>query len=143
MRASAGVWAGARVAKAVLMRPLKSHAARTEGSLNGADGESLTVQCGTVLVLCLVSGLRWLFWLPVVGTLVLVLFGYCLLARTLSLFPWNRRETLSLGLLRRTYLTPPTPGRANHGLPGRPAASSRCADEAAVGSPIYRGAQRF
>ena len=51
--------------------------------------------------------MRWLYWLPVVGTFALVIFGYCLLARVLSLLPWNLREPHSLGLWRRTFFSAP------------------------------------
>jgi hypothetical protein len=44
------------------------------------------------------------------GTTVRVAFDYCLLARTLSLMPWNRRQPLTLALVWRTYATPPVKG---------------------------------
>ncbi|MFZ0709070.1 MAG: hypothetical protein WAM53_03435 [Terrimicrobiaceae bacterium] len=40
-----------------------------------------------------------------------------LMARILSLVPGNRTEPTSLDLIRRTFLTPPALGNANHGLP--------------------------
>jgi hypothetical protein len=58
-----------------------------------------------------------LFWLPAFGTLIMVLFGYCLLARTLSLLPWNRREPLSWQAVRRTFLSKPVKGNILQGLP--------------------------
>lgn len=60
-----------------------------------------------LLALCFLPQLRWLFWLPTVGTVVMLVFGYCLMARTLSLLPWNRTEPLTLGLLRRTFISAP------------------------------------
>src|SRR5690349_9866154 len=33
-----------------------------------------------LLLLCLVPMLHWLFWLPAVGTVGLLVFGYCLMA---------------------------------------------------------------
>ena len=42
---------------------------------------------------------------PVVGTFALVIFGYCLTARVLSLLPWNRAEPITIDLLRRTFLS--------------------------------------
>lgn len=60
-----------------------------------------------LLALGLLPGLDWLYWLPAAGTLALLLFGYCLLARTLSLLPWHRYEPLTPGLLRRTFLSRP------------------------------------
>jgi hypothetical protein len=77
-----------------------------------------------LLVLGLVPGLRWLYWLPAVGTVALLLFGYCLMARLLSLLPWNRTEKLSFGAVRKVLFTPPMPGNARHGLP-----SGGCADQ--------------
>ena len=60
-----------------------------------------------LLVLSYVPQLRWFYWLIVVGTGALLVFGYCFVARTLSLLSWNRVEPLSLDLLRRTYLSVP------------------------------------
>jgi hypothetical protein len=37
----------------------------------------------------------------------LLAFGYCLMARTLSLLPWNRDERMTLDLVRRTFLNAP------------------------------------
>lgn len=58
-----------------------------------------------------------LFWVPAIGTATMVFFGYCPLARILSLMPWNRREAFSLGLLRRTFLSAPIRGNVLQGLP--------------------------
>ena len=60
-----------------------------------------------LLMVCFVPEMRWLYWLPTVGTFALVIFGYCLMARMLSLFPWNRQEEISVDLLRRTFLSRP------------------------------------
>jgi hypothetical protein len=70
-----------------------------------------------LLILCQVLFLGWLYWVPTVGTFALVLFGYCLMARILSLLPGNRTEPMSLDLIRRTFLTPPALGNVHHGLP--------------------------
>jgi hypothetical protein len=70
-----------------------------------------------LLILCQAPSLGWLCWVPTVGTFALVFFGYCLMARILSLLPGNRAESMSLNLLRRTFLTPPVPGNVHHGLP--------------------------
>lgn len=45
-------------------------------------------------------------WLQLVGLSVRLTLEYCLLARTLSLMPWNRRVPLSCALIYRTYMTP-------------------------------------
>jgi hypothetical protein len=60
-----------------------------------------------LLIICFWSPIRWLFWLPAVGTFALVIFGYCLMARMLSLLPWNCTESVTADLLRRTYLSRP------------------------------------
>jgi len=49
-----------------------------------------------LLVLALLPPLRWLYWIPAIGTLAQVLFGYCFLARCLSLMPWNRNGPLNI-----------------------------------------------
>lgn len=61
--------------------------------------------------------LHLLFWLPAIGTTAQVLFGYCPLARCLSLLPWNRTEDFSLDLVKRTFLSPPVRGNILQGLP--------------------------
>jgi hypothetical protein len=63
-----------------------------------------------ILLAALLPPLNWLYWLPAIGTTALVLFGYCPLARILSLMPWNRRQPLSWLLVRWTFLTPPVKG---------------------------------
>lgn len=64
-----------------------------------------------LLGICFVPQMRWLYWLPMLGTFALVIFGYCLLARMLYLLPWNREEPLSMSLLRRTFLSRPNLSR--------------------------------
>jgi len=94
------------------------------------------VQIRVAFTLCLICyltpGFQWMFWVPLLGILALVLFGYCLMARMLSLMPWNRTEPLSGGLVRRTFLVGPVIGRAEHGLPSVPSGISICEMEASV-----------
>jgi hypothetical protein len=45
-----------------------------------------------------------------VGVNAMLVFDYCLLARLLSLAPWNRGGRLTLALLRRTFLSAPVRG---------------------------------
>jgi hypothetical protein len=71
----------------------------------------LRVACGILLAICFIPALRWLYWLPTVGTYALLIFGYCLMARLLSLLPWNRTEVLSLDLLLRTFTSRPSLAR--------------------------------
>lgn len=70
-----------------------------------------------LLVIALPEPLQFIYWIPTVGTWAQVLFGYCLMARTVSLLPWNRNEELSLSLLKRTFLSAPVRGNILQGLP--------------------------
>jgi hypothetical protein len=63
--------------------------------------------------------LQFIYWIQLAGTWAMVLFGYCPLARFLSLMPWNRTQRFSLSLLARTFLSPPVTGSILQGLPGR------------------------
>lgn len=53
---------------------------------------------------------RFICWIPTIGTWVMVLFGYCAMARTVSLAPWNRVTPLSIALLKQTFLSAPVRG---------------------------------
>lgn len=70
---------------------------------------AFSVQVRVAYVILLVLGqwppLHWILWVQLIGTSVRVLVGYCLLARSLSLLPWNRFEPFSMALLRRTYVS--------------------------------------
>ena len=70
---------------------------------------SFPVQVRMTYVLLLSLGLwpplHWIHLMLVIGTSARVLSGYCLLARVLSLTPWNRAEPLSAALVRRTFLS--------------------------------------
>lgn len=70
-----------------------------------------------MLIVFLWPPLNSLYWIPAIGTLAQVLFGYCTLARCLSLMPWNRREPMSMDLVRRTFLSRPVKGSVMQGLP--------------------------
>jgi len=66
-----------------------------------------------LLIICLFPPMRWIYWVPAVGTFALVIFGYCLMARMLSLLWWNRAEPITVDLLRRAFLSRPRlPDRA-------------------------------
>lgn len=62
--------------------------------------------------------LRALWWIQLAGTSAIVLFDYCLLARAISLLPWNRRGPLTARLVGRTFLAPPQKGNSLQGLSG-------------------------
>lgn len=63
-----------------------------------------------LLLVAYLEPLRLLYWVPTIGTWALVLVGYCPMARIVSLLPWNRTEAFSLGLVKRTFFSPPVRG---------------------------------
>lgn len=73
------------------------------------DVTSFPVQVRAAYVLMLLAGLwgpfQWIHWMLLAGTSARLLVGYCLLGRTLSLAPWNRRFPLTLPLIKRTFLS--------------------------------------
>ena len=87
-----------------------------------------------LLIICFFSPTRWLYWLPVVGTFALVIFGYCLMARMLSLLPWNRTEAITADLLRRTFLSRPKLVDQVDSVSSTGCAAGLCSIEAQVGS---------
>lgn len=87
-----------------------------EGSFS-AFPVQVRVAYTAMLALALWEPMNWLFWVPAIGTPAQVLFGYCSLARCLSLLPWNRREPLSMALVHRTFLSKPVQGSVLQGLP--------------------------
>lgn len=70
-----------------------------------------------LLLVSLPGPMQWLYWVPTVGTWAQVLFGYCTMARCVSLLPWNRREPPTWNLVWRTFVTPPVRGNILQGLP--------------------------
>lgn len=70
-----------------------------------------------LLLVALPTELHWIYWIPTVGTWAQVFFGYCLMARMVSLLPWNRKQKLSGALLKRTFLSVPVRGNMLQGLP--------------------------
>jgi hypothetical protein len=70
-----------------------------------------------ILLLALWGPMHWLFWVPAIGTVAQILFGYCTLARCLSLMTWNRHAPLSWQLVWRTFTTRPVRGNILQGLP--------------------------
>lgn len=86
-----------------------AHYALTEPSLAAFSIQVRAWYLGLLLV-ALPGPLQPLYWLPTIGTWALVLFGYCGMARFVSLLPWNRHRPLSLRLVRTTFLSPPVRG---------------------------------
>ena len=87
-----------------------------------------------LLLICYLPALRWLYWLPTLGTFALIIFGYCLLARLLSLLPWNSSESYSLDRLRRTFLSRPDLRRVQESAGMSGCAGGLCSIEAQVAS---------
>jgi hypothetical protein len=86
---------------------------------------AFTVQVRLAVLLYLLlsypAPLQFLFWVPVVGMWARALFGYCIMARTLSLMPWNRQQPLTGALLIKTFFSRPVRGNILQGLPPLPA----------------------
>ena len=61
----------------------------------------------------------WLLWLPLCGTTAQVLFGYCPMARTLQLMPWNRASRAGWRDVLDVALRPPGSEGLLSGLAGR------------------------
>lgn len=64
----------------------------------------------SLLLLGMLPAMSWINWVQLVGTTAMVVFGYCLLARTLSLAPWNRTQPLRRSLVRYAFLEQPCAG---------------------------------
>lgn len=101
----AGWGPGLRAALALTAVQVVHQAARTRSV------HSFPVQVRAAYLLILLAGtwppLRALHPLQLAGTVALIVFDYCPLARMLSLLPWNRRHPFTLSLLRTTFLSPP------------------------------------
>jgi len=69
-----------------------------------------------LLIAALPAPVQVIYWIPVIGTWARVIFGYCTMARCVSLFPWNRNVPMSIALLRKTFLSRPVKGNILHGL---------------------------
>lgn len=71
------------------------------------------------LILLLVSWfdpLQWLYWVPTIGTWAQIIFGYCTMARLVSLFPWNREESFTIRLFNKTFFSRPVKGSVKQGF---------------------------
>ena len=85
---------------------------------------SFPLQVRTAYLLLLVAGcwppLGFVHWIQAVGTWAVVLTDYCLLARCLSLMPWNRGEPVTWAEVLRAFLRPPTAGSVMQGSARKP-----------------------
>lgn len=69
-----------------------------------------------LLVIALPEPLQWLFWIPFIGTWAQIIFGYCAMARFVSLLPWNRNEPFTRSLLSKTFFSRPVRGNIQQGF---------------------------
>jgi hypothetical protein len=77
----------------------------------GNAGLTMAIALTTLAGIHLGLRSRSMVALPVqVGTAVVLVFDYCVLARLLSLLPWNRRAPLTRARLLATFLSPPVRG---------------------------------
>ncbi len=70
-----------------------------------------------LLVVVFPQPLQVIYWVPAIGTWAQVIFGYCAMARCVSLLPWNRTQPLSRELLLKTFLSRPVRSNVMQGLP--------------------------
>jgi hypothetical protein len=71
------------------------------------------------LVLLLVAfpeSTQVLYWVPTIGTWAQIFFGYCAMARLVALFPRNRNEPLTYGLVIRSFFSRPVRGNILQGF---------------------------
>ena len=63
-----------------------------------------------ILAVGLVEGLEWVWWIPIAGLTLRLTTNYCLLARLVSLLPWNRKRPFSWKLVKEMLFSKPVPG---------------------------------
>ena len=107
---------------------------------------ALPVQVRAVYLGVLLLGswppLRALHWLQLAGTAVVLVFDYCVLARLLSLLPWNRRMPLTRARLRATFLSPPVRGSVAAALDRADATRAQGGVGSAGADPIFDAERR-
>jgi len=69
-----------------------------------------------LLLVAFIEPLQLLYWIPCVGTWAQIIFGYCAMARIVSLLPWNRDKPFSMSLLVDTFFTRPVRGSVQQGF---------------------------
>lgn len=69
-----------------------------------------------LLLVAFIEPLRLLYWIPCVGTWAQIIFGYCAMARIVSLLPWNRDKAFSMSLLKETFFSRPVRGSVQQGF---------------------------
>lgn len=69
-----------------------------------------------LLIVAFPGIMQWLYWVPMIGTWAQVIFGYCAMARLVSLWPWNREAPFTLKLIIKTFLSRPVRGSVQQGF---------------------------
>ena len=69
-----------------------------------------------LLIIALPEPLQLVYWIPVIGTWAQVIFGYCAMARCVSLLPWNKSKPFSFSLLQKTFFSRPVRGNIQQGF---------------------------
>ena len=69
-----------------------------------------------LLLVALPEPLQLIYWIPTIGTWAQVIFGYCAMARLVSLLPWNRSEPFSFALIIKTFFSRPVRGNIKQGF---------------------------
>jgi len=98
---------------------------------------SVQIRAAYLLLMSYPSPMHWFYWLLTVGTIALIVFGYCTMARLLSLFPWNSHEAYTLDRLRRTFFSAPDLDRLSTDSAAAGCAGGLCTIEAQVEKPNH------
>lgn len=69
-----------------------------------------------LLIIALPETLQVIYWIPTIGTWAQIIFGYCTMARLVSLLPWNCNAPFSLALVKTTFLSRPVRGSVKQGF---------------------------
>ncbi len=69
-----------------------------------------------LLIVALPEPLQLIYWIPTIGTWAQIIFGYCTMARLVSLLPWNHNEKVSFSLVKKTFLSRPVRGSVKQGF---------------------------
>ena len=76
------------------------------------------VRIGFLLILTIAypQPLRFIYWIPGIGLWAQIVFGYCGMARFMSIMPWNKEEQYSMALMSKTFLSKPVRGSVMQGF---------------------------
>ncbi len=69
-----------------------------------------------LLIVALPEPMQLIYWIPTIGTWAQIIFGYCAMARIVSLLPWNRREPFTFALVTKTFFSRPVRGNIKQGF---------------------------